>query len=244
MNSEDDEEEDWLSVLEDAAEVAAAHEDPSRTTPACEDRARFESEAQLAGSSVGEEEHGEGKKWQARMRVRTAAANGDGRTMLGAGPRTAAPRREGRHPVVVPRRRRARLARIPANVQDADDILAKREDERYAAMVAAGTHSAEEIATLRLRKRHMEEVQVCRMLMKTKAWETDSSCSRRNVFLCLAVRTHSAVDEALVLRGARVFVQGVSSLTVVNLSVNAARINDCWYGWCGYGSRLIPKRLR
>ena len=205
MSSEDDEE-DWLSVLEDAAEVAAAHEEPSRKAPTCEDRVRSEYEAQLAGSSVGEEEHGEGKKWQAHTRVRTAAANGDGRTMLSAEPRSAASRREGRRPAMAPRRQRARLARIPANVQDADDILAKREDERYAAMLASGTHSSEEIATLRLRKRHMEEAQVCRMLMKTKAWETDSSCSRRNVFLCLAVRTRSAVDEALVLRGARVFV--------------------------------------
>ncbi len=205
MSSED--EEDWLSVLEDAAEVADdAHEEPeSCTTPGatCDDHGRSESEAQLAGSScVGEEQHGVDMKW----RVQTAAANGGTMTAGARGMPSAATRRDQGRRSMAPRIQRARLARIPSNVQDADDILAKREDERYAAMVAAGTHSAEEIVTLRLRKRYSEEVQVCRVLVKNRAWENDSSCSRRNVFLCLAVRTCSIVDKCLVLRRACVLV--------------------------------------
>jgi hypothetical protein len=52
-------------------------------------------------------------------------------------------------------------------------------------MLAAGTHTADEIRTLRSRKRHSEEVQVCRMMLRAKSWRTDE-VKKKRLFLLLS----------------------------------------------------------
>jgi hypothetical protein len=54
-------------------------------------------------------------------------------------------------------------------------------------MLAAGTHTADEIRTLRSRKRHSEEVQVCRMMLRAKSWRTDE-VKKKRLFLLLLLR--------------------------------------------------------
>ena len=65
---------------------------------------------------------------------------------------------------------------------DADDLL----EAHYDSLIAAGTHTAEDIAWLRARRRHQEEAEVCRFMIKTRNWEADPSCSEEVVHLCYA----------------------------------------------------------
>jgi tetratricopeptide (TPR) repeat protein len=71
-------------------------------------------------------------------------------------------------------------------VRDAAELLAERQEARYTAMVRAGTHTPAEIDALRKQQRHREEVHVCRLLIRSRVWETDCSCSARATYLCLA----------------------------------------------------------
>ena len=67
-------------------------------------------------------------------------------------------------------------------VRDADDILG----DEFEALLAAGTHTAEEVEKLKVQKRHKEELYVCRHLIQGKMWEKDPSCNERDVYLCCA----------------------------------------------------------
>eukprot|EP01047_Picozoa_sp_COSAG01_P068834 COSAG01_NODE_10041_length_2266_cov_252.998154_1_plen_396_part_00 len=71
-------------------------------------------------------------------------------------------------------------------MRDAAELLAERQEARYTAMVQAGTHTPAEIEALRKQQRHREEVHVCRLLIRSRAWVTDCSCSARDTYLCLA----------------------------------------------------------
>jgi len=69
-----------------------------------------------------------------------------------------------------------------ATVRDADDLL----EFEFEALIAAGTHTVEEVQTLKAQKRHREELYVCKHYIQNKMWETDPSCSERDVYLCYA----------------------------------------------------------
>ena len=74
----------------------------------------------------------------------------------------------------------------PAAPLDADELLAAYEAERWAALVANGTHTAAEVALLRKRKRHKEECVLCSFMLRTRAWEGDPGLTARQVHLCYA----------------------------------------------------------
>jgi hypothetical protein len=69
-----------------------------------------------------------------------------------------------------------------ARAVDADDIMGFEFD----ALLAAGTHTAAEIESLKAQKRHREELYVCKHIIQSQAWETDPSCSEKDVHLCYA----------------------------------------------------------
>jgi len=48
---------------------------------------------------------------------------------------------------------------------------------RYDAMINAGTHTAEDIATIIASKRYKQEIHLCKDLIACKAWKHDLSCS-------------------------------------------------------------------
>ena len=63
---------------------------------------------------------------------------------------------------------------------DSDDLL----EAYYARLVAAGTHTAEEITWLKTRRRRQEELEVCRFMLKSQTY--DASCPEELVHLCYA----------------------------------------------------------
>ena len=63
---------------------------------------------------------------------------------------------------------------------DSDDV----EEAYYDRLVAAGTHTAEEIPWIKARRRRQEELEVCRFMMKSGTY--DASCPEELVHLCYA----------------------------------------------------------
>ena len=63
---------------------------------------------------------------------------------------------------------------------DSDDV----EEAYYDRLVAAGTHTAEEISWIKARRRRQEELEVCRFMMKSGTY--DASCPEELVHLCYA----------------------------------------------------------
>ena len=70
----------------------------------------------------------------------------------------------------------------PDTPVDSDELL----EANYARLIAAGTHTAEDVAWLRRRQRCQEELEVCRFMIKSRTWEVDASCSRSLVYVCYA----------------------------------------------------------
>ena len=65
-------------------------------------------------------------------------------------------------------------------VIDSDDV----EEAYYAGLVAAGTHTAEEITWIKAKRRRQEELEVCRFMIKSQTY--DASCPEELVHLCYA----------------------------------------------------------
>ena len=80
---------------------------------------------------------------------------------------------------------------------DADDLL----DEKYAALLRAGTHSVEQIEQLKARRRHEEELYVCKHMIKGKSWQSDPACTECGVYLCYAAALDglNRIEEAIIL---------------------------------------------
>ena len=73
---------------------------------------------------------------------------------------------------------------------DADEFFQARETARFAAMISSGSHTPQQVEDIKARKQHQEEAHVCRHMIKARAWTTDSSLQRADVYMCYA----SALD--------------------------------------------------
>ena len=63
---------------------------------------------------------------------------------------------------------------------DSDELL----EQHYATLLASGTHTAEDIKWLKARRRHQEELEVCRFMLKSHTY--DAYATRELVHLCYA----------------------------------------------------------
>lgn len=65
-------------------------------------------------------------------------------------------------------------------------VLEDLEEKVWAKMVAEGTNTLEQVAFFRAQKKHLEEAEVCKIMIANRMWEHDLTCPARTVYLCNA----------------------------------------------------------